>query len=140
MDQLARGPEGSGPLEEWGFTRLWQELDRLFAQTFQTMAQVARSAGSRFEPGALLPRIDLERRGDEVVASIAVPGARPDSLEVTVSAEYLTVRGEAETKEKDRHYYRSFHRTLPLPARVRPEAARTDHEGPGRLVVRVPVA
>ncbi len=140
MGELAKGPHGPDPLGLGEFTRLWQELDRLFAQTMEAIAKAAESAGSRLNLGELFPKVEVERRGDEVVASVTVPGVRPDSLEVSVSADCLTVRGEAETRQEHAELYRTFYRTVPLPARVRPEAARTEQQGPARLVVRIPVA
>lgn len=139
MDQLAKRPQGQDPLD-LGFTRLWQEVDRFFRQAMNIISETAKSAGTQLNLGDFFPRLEVERQGDEVVATVTVPGARPDSLEVSVTADCLTVRGEAETREEDARCYRSFHRTVPLPARVRPEAARTDQQGQGRLIVRVPVA
>ncbi|MDI6871739.1 MAG: Hsp20/alpha crystallin family protein [Bacillota bacterium] len=139
MGELAKGPQNPDPLD-LGFTRLWQELDRLFSQTMAAVVRAAESAGAPLKLNEFFPRIEAERRGQEVVATVEIPGARPDSLEVSVSADYLTVRGEAETRQDHTQCYRTFYRTVPLPARVRPEAARTEQQGPARLVVRVPVA
>lgn len=140
MDELAKGPGGGdlNPLGDLNFTRLWQDFDRLFSQTMDAFAKAAERAGGSLNLGELFPKVDLARRGEEVVATVVVPGARPDSLEVAVTADCLTVRGEAETREGNVRAYRAFHRTVPLPARVRPEAARTEQR-PNQVIVRVPI-
>ncbi|MGE5552926.1 MAG: Hsp20/alpha crystallin family protein [Betaproteobacteria bacterium] len=139
MNELAKGKSSSDPLD-LGFNRLWQEMDRFFSRAMNIIAETVRTSGNQLALGYLLPKVEVERQGEEIVASVAVPGVRPDSLEVSVSTDYLTVRGEAETRDGHSQCYRSFYRTIPLPARVRPEAARTEQHGTGRLVVRVPVA
>jgi HSP20 family molecular chaperone IbpA len=140
MGELAKRSPDPDPLDLGGFTRLWQEFDRLFGQAMETLTKAAGGAGARLNLGEFFPEVQLERQGDELVATVTVPGARPDSLEINVTAGHLTVRGEAETRQEHSQCYRTFYRTLPWPARVRPEAARTEQQGQNRLVIRVPVA
>ncbi|MGE5623876.1 MAG: Hsp20/alpha crystallin family protein [Methanocella sp.] len=137
MDELAKRPDFG---IDRAFSRLWEEVDHLFAQAMGIFTETGWSSGTAFGMGDLLPKVEIERRGSEILATVTVAGARPDSLEVSVSAESLTVRGEAETKAEQVQSFRSFYRTVPLPAKVRPEAARTEQKGENCLVVRVPVA
>jgi HSP20 family protein len=92
-----------------------------------------------------IPPLDLYEEGDEVVVAIDLPGVSKDDVEVSVTGDVLTVRGErTERSEIDEGaYYRrevtsgSFLRSLTLPAsadRERGSASFAD----GVLTIRFP--
>ena len=72
------------------------------------------------------PGVDVIDREDEVLVRAEVPGFKKDDIEVTVSGDLLTLKGEtsAEEKEEKGDYYRceisrgAFTRTVALPAEV----------------------
>jgi HSP20 family protein len=79
-----------------------------------------------FEEGPIVPAADVAESDGEVTVKIEVPGVEKDGIQLTVSDDVLTVRGETrkESEEKRKNYYReeirygAFHRTVPLPAEV----------------------
>ena len=73
-----------------------------------------------------MPKVDVVDRANEVIVRAEVPGVEKKDIEVSVSGNMLTIRGETkkETKEEKGDYYRAeitrgaFSRTLALPAEV----------------------
>ena len=93
-----------------------------------------------------MPRVDVVDRDDEVVVRAEVPGLRREDLEVNLSQDLLTIKGETkEEKEEKGEFYRSeirrgrFMRTLRLPAEVRGEEAKA-HFADGVLEITIPKA
>ena len=94
----------------------------------------------------LAPQLRMEDFVEDgvYVLRAEVPGIDPDKdIELTVTGDTLTVKGERQEEKKDRHlrefHYGSFYRSVRLPGRVdadRVTASYTD----GVLEVRVPVA
>lgn len=85
-----------------------------------------------------------ETEGDVVVRA-ELPGIDPKHVDITVTDDTLTIKGEARTEqdEKGRNYYRrelrygSFVRSLALPEEVRGEQAKASYKN-GILEIRVP--
>src|SRR5262245_22742570 len=68
------------------------------------------------------PAVESYAKGGDLHVRVALPGVDPKDVEVTVSDDYLTIRGErkAKTEERDGRYvrelaYGSFERTLAIP-------------------------
>jgi HSP20 family protein len=87
------------------------------------------------EEGDLLePAVDVAESDGEVLVTMEVPGVEKDQLQLTVSDDHLTVRGESrkESEEKRKNYYRqeirygAFQRSVPLPIEV--DAAKAHAE------------
>ena len=55
-----------------------------------------RRAIERIGDGPLSPAIDLFTRTDAVVARVALPGVKPQDVEVTVGDDLVTISGSAE--------------------------------------------
>lgn len=88
---------------------------------------------------------DAVRRGDEVVATFDLPGVDPESIDLTVERDVLTVRAErtAERHEGDdvvvsERRYGSFSRQLFLGDTLDGEAVHA-HYDRGVLTVTIPV-
>lgn len=72
------------------------------------------------------PHVDIVDRDEDVLVRAEVPGVKKEDLEVTISGNLLTIKGEAKREEKEEKgdYYRAetvhgeFSRTLTLPATV----------------------
>jgi len=62
-------------------------MDRLFEDSF-----VRRPFGQGFEPTTALP-LDVTRTADELVVEAALPGIKPDDVEITVENGTLSIRG-----------------------------------------------
>jgi len=73
------------------FADLQRQLNRLFEQT----AALHRTA---MQAPGWLPKVDVIDFPDRTVVSVEVPGVAPESIELSVSGEILTLRG---TKRAD---------------------------------------
>ena len=93
-----------------------------------------------------LPRVDMIDREEEVVVRMEIPGVHKDELDVSLSDEYLTIKGEThEEKEEKGEFFRSeirhgsFTRTVRLPDAVTGEKAKARFED-GLLEITIPKA
>ncbi len=119
---------------------LQNAIDRLFEDSFVRMP----GDGMRLINAADLA-IDMYETKNEVVVKAALPGVKPDDVEITLTGDTLTIRGETkeekEVKEKD--YIRkerregSFSRSLTLPSGLNADKAEATFEN-GVLQLRIP--
>jgi HSP20 family protein len=93
------------------------------------------------------PAIDLFQTDDEVVVKASLPGVKPTDINISVTGDLLTIRGEAveekATKESTYHVrerrYGSFSRTIALPSGVVSDKATAEFEN-GILTLSLPKA
>lgn len=118
---------------------LREAMDRLFDDAFtRPLSMSAVSA---------MPAIDLYQTADEIVVKAVLPGLKPDEVQISVTGEVLTLRGEfkqqEEKKEATWHMreqrYGSFERSIMLPTEVQTDKAKADFEN-GILTVSLPKA
>ncbi|MBW1787232.1 MAG: Hsp20/alpha crystallin family protein [Deltaproteobacteria bacterium] len=101
--------------------RLRRDMDRLFDRMFTGF--VFSTLPTEF---VNLPRLEMTEADDTVTLKAEIPGVDPDQLEVSVTAQTLTIKGrlqagnEKETPRGTRmeRRYGSFSRTIRLPAKV----------------------
>jgi HSP20 family protein len=92
-----------------------------------------------------LPRVDLIDREAEILVRAEVPGIDKDHLDVDLTGDLLTIRGEHRKEEKteEGNVYRAeiargtFVRTLRLPAEVDPEKVEATFRD-GLLEIHLP--
>lgn len=96
-------------------------MSRLFEESF------LRPGVFESENTAVLAPIDVYETKDNVVLKAAVPGLKPEDLDISITGDVLTIKGEYKTEEqpeKERNYlrqerrYGSFTRQLTLPTAV----------------------
>lgn len=125
------------------FLVLRREMDRVFDDLFRGigMPSVPPPPFGRVAAPMLAPHIDVSETDQEVKIAAELPGIDEQDVEISLSDNTLTIRGEkrVEQEEKDRNYRiverarGSFSRTLRLPFRVDPgkvgdgEGRRSDH-------------
>ena len=120
---------------------LREAMDRLFDDAF------TRPLGFGLGTEALLPAIDLYQTENEVVVKAALPGIKPEDVQISITGDVLTLRGdfkqENEQKEKTYHMHEQrhglFERSIPLPTVVETEKAKADFEN-GVLTIVLPKA
>jgi HSP20 family protein len=103
-------------------------MDRLFDEAF---TRPIMSAG-----GVEMPAIDLYQTNDEVVIKAALPGLDPNDIQIDLTADVLTLRGnyrqEDEVKDATyhirEHRHGMFERSVILPAAVQPDKARAEFD------------
>ena len=125
------------------FMTLRDAMDRLFDDAFTRPFSQSRNGGSTWSS---LP-IDMYQTNDDVVVRAVVPGFRPDQVQIHVTGDVLTIRGEAqqEQENKDRawhireHRFGSFERSVALPVPVVSDKAAAEFEN-GVLTITLPKA
>ncbi len=110
---------------------LFDELDRFFQGGFPTRGWPTHwPAWSEIARGGM-PPVDVIDREKEILVRAELPGVNKDEIDVTVTDDRITIKGEyrKEDKEEKGEYHRmetrygSFSRSLDLPADV--DAAKT---------------
>ncbi len=89
--------------------------------------------------------VDMYQTENDVVIKASLPGYKPDEVEISVSGDTLTIRGEhqeeKETSEKDYFFkersYGSFSRTVTFPVPVKSEMTEATFEN-GELTLKLP--
>ena len=102
-------------------SRLRREMDRLWDDFFGPGRLGLRPLEAEWAPA-----MDVAETADKVVVKAEVPGMEPKDIDITLSGEILTIKGEkkSEREEKKENYhlversYGSFSRSLKLPAAV----------------------
>jgi HSP20 family protein len=128
-------------LTRWDpFSDLRTTMDRLFDEGF---SRPWRMIPPTAEFQTTVP-VDVSETDDAIEVKAALPGVKPDEVEITVANDVLTIKAEhkEETEEKKHEYYRreirygSFHRALSLPVSVDADKAEARFEnGVLRLVL-----
>ena len=119
---------------------LREAMDRLFDDAFTRPLSLAGNNWS-------IPAVDMYQTDNEVVVKAALPGIKADEVQINVTGEVLTLKGEtkqeSETKEKAYHIreqrWGSFERSLVLPTEVVADKAKADFEN-GILTITLPKA
>jgi len=125
-------------------------LDKL-RQEFEGFVDRARSSGERtldalgLRQGRFAPPVDLSETTEEVTIRVDLPGVDPNSVDVALSGNMLTLRGTrpvtematGETLHLQERSTGEFERTIPLPSPVDPSQV-TAHAHNGVLLIRLP--
>ncbi len=91
------------------------------------------------------PSVDLKETEQEIILKADIPGINQEDLDITVSENTVTLKGEIKLdesrEEKGYHLterrYGSFYRTIPLPTEVKSEEATARCKN-GVLELRIP--
>jgi HSP20 family protein len=111
----------------------FRELDRFAQQAFGTTARPA-----------IMP-MDAWREGDEFVVELDVPGVDPESLDIDVERNVLTVRAERPGPRSDAELVAAerprgvFHRQIVLGDSLDTDRVRANYAA-GVLALRIPIA
>ena len=112
-------------LTEWRpfreVSRLHREMDRLWDDYFGSGRRGLQPLQTEFAPA-----VDVKETADQVVVKAEVPGMEAKDINISVTGDVLTIKGEkkSEREEKEENYhlversYGSFCRSLTLPAAV----------------------
>lgn len=120
------------PNRSW--PNLWEELDRLTGLSVASDSTLA---------------VDVYETNGDVVVKMPVPGIKPDDLDITITGDTITVRGESreeteEESQKRNYYYKevrygSFARSVTMPAAVDASKVEAETED-GILTLTMPKA
>ena len=121
---------------------LRQAMDRLFEESY-----VRPRGGSSGEAEGQTLALDIYDTPEAIVVEAALPGVRPDDVEITATGNTLTITGRHSTERKtdeSGYYFQeirrgTFSRTVTLPDNVRTDGASANFEN-GLLRLAIPKA
>ena len=121
---------------------LRDQMDRLFEDTFNLMPSTRTGFQTMSNWGLDL---DVSETDEAYIVKAGVPGISPDDLDITLTNNVLTIKGEIEADEKREgevfHMremrYGSFSRSITLPEYVNADEVEADVDN-GILTVHVP--
>ena len=136
---ISRRPSPFGEL-----LSLRQAMDRLLEDSF--VRPRGGGWGATATDPAMLP-LDISTSADALVVEAALPGVRPEDVEITVEDGTLNIRGTSATErsEEDRGYLvqeirrGEFSRSVTLPSGLEADRAEATFEN-GVLTLRIPKA
>ena len=116
-------------------------MDRLFDDAFTRPFSMMRDGGANWSS----PAVDMYQTDNEVVVKAAVPGFKADEVQINVTGDVLTLKGESKHEEerKDKswqireHRWGAFERLITLPTGVISDRATADFEN-GILTITLP--
>jgi HSP20 family protein len=119
---------------------LREAMDRLFEESF-----IRPRAGWLAPLGADSLVVDVYETDQDVVVKSSVPGVKPEDIDITITGDTLTIKGETKTEEKiekanyirQERRYGVFSRSLTLPTTVVAEQAKAEFEN-GVLTLTLP--
>jgi len=119
---------------------LREAMDRLFDDAFTRPLSLAGNNWS-------VPAVDMYQTDNEVVVKAALPGIKADEVQINITGEVLTLKGEVKQKEevKEKAYHLReqrwgmFERSIILPTDVVADKAKADFEN-GILTITLPKA
>ena len=119
---------------------LREAMDRLFEESFLRPG----SLGVSDSPSAMLP-MDMYETENDVVVKAAIPGVKPEDVEITIEGDTLTIRGERPAPIENVNYvmqertFGKFQRTLNINIPVDSNRAEARYEN-GLLTLVIPKA
>lgn len=92
-----------------------------------------------------IPAIEMAEENDNYITKIEIPGVSPEDIEILITPEYLSIKGEVKGKKEEErkgYYYSefnygSFKRTITFPTKVDDSQAKATFKD-GILEVKVP--
>ncbi len=123
---------------------LRKEMEKLF-EDFEPFGRGRWLPGITESYDGIVPNVDVLDKKNEIVVKAQLPGVEKDKVDLTITNEAVTIKGEIskeEEEEKENHYfsectYGSFLRTIPLPAEIDISRAKAEFKN-GVLKVKLP--
>lgn len=120
----------------------FREMERMF-QDFMT--PIIRPSRWMREMGEFMPEVDLKETDKEFILKATVPGIEKDNLDINVTNDNITIKGERkheEEKPEERYHVRQtsygrFNVSYSLPSDVKPEDVKATYKN-GILEVNMP--
>jgi HSP20 family protein len=124
---------------------LREAMDRLFDDAFTRPLGLAGNGNGN---GWSSPAVDMYQTDNEVVVKASLPGIKADEVQINVTGEVLTIKGETRQNEESHNdkawhireqRWGMFERSIGLPTSVVADKARADFEN-GIVTITLPKA
>jgi HSP20 family protein len=126
------------------FYSLQKEMNNLFDNFFRGF-DVSPRGFAASGIGGFVPSVDVKENEKEFVIKAELPGVEEKNIEVMVTNDSVTIKGEKkeEKEDKDKNYYYmeraygSFSRVIPLEAEIESDKAEASFKN-GILDIKIP--
>ena len=124
-------------------TALQRDINHVFEDFWQ---RVENGWNGRMTPiGMFGPSTDVSEADDSIEVAIELPGMSEDDIDISLSGDAMTIRGEKKIEHEDKRKgvymsersYGAFYRTIPLPPGVDTDKAEATFKR-GVLTVKLP--
>ena len=128
----------------------WEEMDKAFDSMFhrgwlRPFHEMFPEWMAARDFDLRMPKVDMLDNGDEILVRAELPGVGKKDLDINISGQMLTIKGETKREEKEEkgEYFRSeisrgsFSRTLQLPVEVNGNEVKATFDS-GMLEVHLP--
>ena len=113
--------------------KLWEDS---FVSPFRPLSAFGRDVAAP---------IDMYQTDTDVVVKAALPGIKPEEIDITITGDTLTIKGETKAEEEVKqesyfcreHRYGAFSRSVSLPAGVKTDKTEADIDN-GVLTLTIP--
>ena len=120
---------------------LREAMDRLFDDAF------THPLSTRDGWSASTPAVDMYQTDDEIVVKASLPGFKADEVQINITGDVLTLKGEVKHEEEKNNKswhlreqrWGSFQRSVALPTNVVSDKAKAEFEN-GILTITLPKA
>ena len=120
---------------------LRQAMDRLFEDSFVRPSRL----WTGLEAGEL--PVDMYQTADEVIIKASLPGIKPEEVDITITGDAVTIKGETKAEEeikRDDYLYQerrygAFSRNVRLPGSLKTDKAEAVFEN-GLVTLTIPKA
>ncbi|MEW5805068.1 MAG: Hsp20/alpha crystallin family protein [bacterium] len=128
-----------------------RSLSSMFPPLREQMERMSRMVDEFFGPmegmrsAMWSPSLDITETEDKVTATVELPGIRPEDMDISISDNILTIRGEKrEERKAEEGYayccerqYGEFRRSVELPSSVNSERVNATYRN-GILTIEMP--
>jgi len=119
---------------------LRQAVEKLFENSFVTPSRILGTLGSD-----VATPIDIYQTANEVIVKAALPGIKPEEVDITITGDTLAIKGETKAEEKieredylyREHRYGTFNRSVALPSGLNTDKTEADFNN-GILTLTIP--
>ncbi len=119
---------------------LRQAMDKLFEDSFVTPSRLL----STFGP-SMATSIDMYHTANDVVVKAALSGVKPEEVDITITGDSLSIRGETKAEEEvkrenylyQEHRHGTFSRSVTLPSGLNTDKAEASFDN-GILTLTIP--
>jgi len=120
-------------------------------EPLRDLVTLREAMGRMFDEGMIRPgdmgslTVDMYQTVDDVIVKASVPGVKPEDIDVSITGDMLTIKGEFKQDQKveqDQYFYQErrfgqFCRQVTLPTRVKADKAQAEFEH-GVLTLKLP--
>lgn len=126
---------------------IWNPLHELSEIQNQLTQLFDESLAGRVPGMPVLPPINISETNQEIIIEAALPGIKPEDVDLQVAKDSVTIQGETkeENKEEKKNYLRQeirssqMLRTIPLPTDINPDKVEAEFVD-GMLKITLPKA